>query len=351
MNPSDAENYPVTGYSITTSGKVSASQPIIFFRIGLKSAYTPTEKYPARYAVILLEYANKTKKQKIFLRQGENADYLMANSDAVSTGGISSRTKAQRISPYNLTANSFNQEIALRGGKFTDYPTQAGAFFQWAQPAYFTNNRLRWAWDPFTSTPAAAWEYPISNTVYWNTLSANNETCPTGYRRFTDGLTTGDEPAVVISDSELRQSLFIKPRIGFNTVTNEMTNSMWGYYADGFFDRRQIVASPNNVTNTTVSAGDRNMAYIGRLFFNPLAGDRFNASLFFPASGFRSYTSGGLISAGSMGLYWSSSASDKSDDNSTTNYRNASVLRIRDTNSAAWRAEKATGAFIRCVRE
>jgi hypothetical protein len=69
----------------------------------------------------------------------------------------------------------------------------------------------------------------------------------------------------------------------FNGIGN-YTNSVFGYYADGFFDRRRTEAfhSTNNwsvATNPLQSF----VAHAGRVFFNPVN----NASLFFPGAASR----------------------------------------------------------------
>jgi len=85
-------------------------------------------------------------------------------------------------------------------------------------------------------------------------------------------------------------------------------NSQWGYYADGFFDRRRIVSGPSGTAGTAVASGNRDIALVGRLFFNPVAGSsHYNASIFFPAPGMRS-TKGQLEFSGVNGYYWSASS-------------------------------------------
>lgn len=109
--------------------------------------------------------------------------------------------------------------------------------------------------------------------------------------------------------SELLQSMFYDPHISTNE--QEMAKyTLWGYYADGFFDRRKIMVSPygddgntsmvvkgDDINNMSITGND--IGYIGGLTFNP-----FNfASLFHPAVGYWSY---GVRSAGSAYHYWTS---------------------------------------------
>jgi hypothetical protein len=348
-NPDDAEKYQVEGSNNTVTGKVSNSSRYIVFRIGLKSQYVPTQAHPARYAVVLLSYNNNTKHQKIFLRQGEKADYVMTNSDPVSTGGLSSRTQCVKFVPYNLTADLLETRVDISGttppvnpGKFTDYPTQAGAFFQWVNTST-SKGGIRWAFSPHTSVQHtwAGLSAPSASTC-WNTLAANHETSPSGYRRVNDGSISSLETASNIANSELRQSLFSRPRADW-TYGSDVNNSTWGYYADGFFDRRLIT------DNATVSSGSRNIAHIGRLFFNPVAeSDHYNASLFFPAAGFLSGNASGMLAQeGIEGMYWTST---KPNYNGT-----ASALLVKaptkELAAAPYHAQMSNAASIRCVEQ
>jgi hypothetical protein len=356
MNPDaygSPEDYPVIGCMTTVNGEVSATNKSMVFRIGLKSAYNPTANYPARYAVVLLSYANNTKHQKIFLRQGEGDDYLMLNSDPISTGGLSVRTACRKISPYNLTAPTLDARVdapgtvpAVNPGTFTDYPTQSGALFLWASPLTQFDGSGRWANNPHTSV-ASSWNGGYALT-YWNTLAATIEACPPGYHRPNDGSMSGDENSGSIANSEIRQSLFWRPVTSQN-YTNDLSNSLVGYYADGFFDRRRTVNGlGSGANNTTVASGTRNIAHIGRLFFNPIeSSDHYNASLFFPFGGVRNATLGGqLVNTGTDGGYWTSTATAYAQTD-------ALYLRFQTTFHAAamWRAPKNLGYTIRCFKD
>jgi hypothetical protein len=348
-NPGKAEDYQVGGYTTTVTGNTN-NNGYITFRIGLKSKYTPTRKYPARYAVVLLSYANNTKHQKIFLRQGEEADYLMVDGDRIQ------RPKSVRFSPYNLTAAKLDATVDKSGATpvnpaiFTDFPTQAGAFFQWANgssnPSFMKT--LRWAWSPHVKASLQT-DLSLSSGQYWDTLSLDNEISPVGYRRPDDGSTSAYEPNGT-TKSEVRQSLFNNPIPGYN-YNNYTDNSVWGYYADGFFDRHAIT------DNTTVSSGDRNIAYIGRLFFNPVAtSDHYNASLFFPASGWLypylqiNADGGELVCAGEECKFWTATAVEVFTNNNSRQMR-ASAMRLRENNAEVWKAEANGCGSIRCVKK
>jgi hypothetical protein len=283
---------------------MDASDPQIYFRIGLKGANPTTAP---RYGMVLLIYADNTKMQRIFIRQGEEPDYLMRPDDAVSTGGIAVRDKAAKIVPYNLTAQTLNAMAdsaltfpAVNSGIFTEYPTQAGAYFQWANSSTGATRKTRWAWPP---TGAISGWNTTTPTTYWDDLSVIHETCPFRYRRFTDGKTDAADAGPTISLSELRQSLFLQPQAGPYAYSSG--NFTHGYYADGFFDRRQLGNSENSVANSTVASSTPEVAYRGTLFYNP---DN-NASLFFPAAGSRSNSNGSANYFGNVTKYWSATSS------------------------------------------
>jgi hypothetical protein len=105
----------------------------------------------------------------------------------------------------------------------------------------------------------------------------------------------------------MRQSLYAVPKNGTIEMT-ETAGCAWGYYADGYFDRRPINTSAigtNGVANTAVSTSTKNAAYIGTLFFNAGNGNR---SLFAPAGGYRDPSDGSLGYSGNYGFYCSSSS-------------------------------------------
>jgi hypothetical protein len=338
----DAENFPVAGDATFINGVTDAINPEIVFRIGLKSPYNPTVTHQVRYAVVQVTYGGK--KQKLFLRQGEYDDYLMAPSDPATSGGITTRTKAVKFSPYNLTASRFYAPVDVSGtvpavnrGEFTEFPTQGGAFFQWAATSSNPEGR-RVAWPAIGD--AVNWSSSYS-TSYWNPIAWVYETCPPGYRRPTDGSTSAAENALNISASEIRQSLWSQPQTG--SFSYDKTNNIWGYYADGYFDRRPLI----NTAWATLSAVNYNsndVGYIGTLFYNPLTdSDHYNASLFFPAGGWRDTgLSGNLNGAGRGGHYWTASASSTD---------RAWVLWIRnDWYVGMYEDQKSYALYIRCVR-
>jgi hypothetical protein len=350
----DAESYQVQGYNTTVSGNIPSSNPwesYIIFRIGLKSRYTPTDQYPARYAVVLLSYANNTRHHKIFLRQGEDADYLFSPSDPVNSGGVTSRTKAKKFTTRNLTAETLDARTAKAGTSganpaiFADYPTQAGAYFQWAnEHASTLKGGMRWAYAPHVDgTYNTAFTYGSARA--WSLVGSDNEVSPNGYRRPTDGIINGSEPCTSAANSELRQSLFRNPKTSYNNV-GDIGNSVTGYYADGFFDRRVIGVSPTGIFETTVASGTRDIAYAGRLFFNVIPGsDHFNASLFFPHCGALNDRNAQLLRCGIDGFYWT--ASRNGDCGLSLIIRNDGA----GSCACPWRVQTILGGSIRCVKD
>ena len=317
-----------------------ANDEYIRFRIGLKSTYTPTPTAPVRYGVVLLTYANNAKQQRIFIRQGEEPDFLMKPGDLDGSGNsvADNRNKARKFSPYNLTADNMNAAVDISGaspasnpGLFTAYPSQAGALFQWAG----NGSAARYAYDSY-NTAATGWN-TVMDPGFWSVLSDTHETCPPGYRRPNDGPVNNFYLPGNVSESEIRQSLFLDP-VSSSGISST-TNSMYGYYADGFFDRGNISTgigtSPG--THSTVASGSPNIAHIGRLFFNP---DN-NAALFFPGSGYRHHDNPGMQYMGAEGSYRTGSVQDN--DYSWS-------MNINASNASFNYTFKKNAAFnIRCV--
>ena len=301
-SPADAEGYKIIDGTTSIKSTVgSVADGKLFFRIGLTSKWDASNPYydanhPVRYATILIAYTSgsTTIYQKLFLRQGEEADYLMHPDDVTDA---TQKTYVRRYSSYNVTAATMSDsedhvQIYKYGttangtvaSSFTEYPSQAGAMFQWAGAAGYQ----RLAWHP-TKT-YTGWSGNIyDNSPTWD--AATHETCPSvrgvNYRRPTaDG--------AVFAKSEFGLSLF-KP-VTYGTVSN----ALWGYYADGFFDRRAV-------SSASVESSSYRAAYAGMLFYNPVAtSPRRNASVFLPGAGIRDYSSGALILAGTTGYFWAS---------------------------------------------
>ncbi len=353
--PADMNNagsdalYNVPGYFSSANGTAAAGGEI-YFRIGLTSAYAPTENKPARYALVLVRYNNSTKPHLIFLRQGDNPDYLMAPTDANATG--TRGAAAVRFSPYNTTATTLTTQQYVQiaanraNSKFTDYPSQAGAFFQWA-----SIGNARYAYSPVIPIGAPTSWATTANPNFWEpNVSGTYESCPDGYHRPNDGPTNAyasNASDAQIATSQLRQSLYSSPPVGNSSGP---ANIRWGFYADGFFDRR----AHNNPSygeygepNTAVSWQTKDVGYIGALFYNPVVGsDRQYASLFFPAAGHRISNDGSLQEPGAALLILSSSTSSQGNGGEDMWYP---VISSPD-NSVFFSSSKRSAFTLRCVR-
>ncbi|MDR1737350.1 MAG: fibrobacter succinogenes major paralogous domain-containing protein, partial [Candidatus Symbiothrix sp.] len=307
-DPDNAENYQVPG-----DAKSIPLQPAgnVLFRIGATGVNPQTDgtyetgKRP-RYATITLTVGGT--EYKLFCRQGESADYLFSPTDTYTnpSGIVTARPAAVKFSPYNLTGANLNDDdnlayaVGVRGGTFVDYPTKAGAFFQWANVTNPT-----YAYHPTKPTGSiAGWydNYPI--TTQWDTHKATNETCPPGWVRPNDGTSPHSGNYSDFAGSQIRESLFADAK-AFAEAYLPYKDIYWGYYADGYFDRRTITTSANSVNNSAVSPSTKDVAYCGLLFTNPGTG----TSLFMPGGGYRNsglFGNGGmLLGSGSDGSYWS----------------------------------------------
>ena len=334
----NAELYPLLGSATEVSGTIAAITEEIRFRVGMKSQLStanPDWTTAPRYGLVLVTYGGTVspKYWMLYIRQGEAADNLMRNGD-YGAGDLnsSSRPNAKKFSPYNLTAPAIKNGTNTGGplvsnhpqlpaaaasrvpvvDYFADYPSQAGAYFQWAVSATATNH-IRRAYYPanytFTSNGGSItgdhWFVGGSGSLYWNALSATNETCPNGYRRPNDGSISALNTATFgLAESELRQSLMLGPKSSVSSFYVS-DNYKYGYYADGFFDRRQITTPTveSSATNSVVADNTGKVAYMGGLFFNPYN----NASIFFPSAGQLYSGTGSRRFSGGEGCSWTSS--------------------------------------------
>jgi hypothetical protein len=306
----------------------------IRFRLGLTDVLDAPTSTP-RYGRVIVSYAGHEKYYFVYVRQGEEPDYLIPY-EGRTAGNV-------RFSPYNTTVRNGNSatttptalsgdkyQISLPGSStlpvsdFVDYPTKAGAQFQFA-PAKVGDRQVgfdpatidfrRWAYNPtaysnsgMVPPPAVSRPALPSGTSFWPRYNAGNydvatmETCPPNYRRPTAG-TSGNQ-----TTEEFKNSLFVNAAIADGS--SDLGNSIWGYYADGYFDRYQLSSQQASATNrakyAAVNAGTNgwDVAYAGQLFFDDEFGT--NASIFFPGAGQRHHH-GFLIWPG-YGYYWSSSA-------------------------------------------
>ena len=298
--------HPVSGNATTLSGS-----GLIYFRVGLKSSLANFGANP-RYGVIEITTSEGVK--KIYVRQGDEADYLMRPQDFNPMLSNGTRPYAVKFSPFNLAdpngslgGDHINRHydmpyggVVFDSNKFTEYPSQSGYFFQWN----LGGGTVHKAIHPTTSiTAISGWP-----TILKGSWDKNLEPCPAGYRHPNDSMQS-------LATSEIRHSLYQTPS-GLSYGPGDpppgiiIDNSTWGFYADGFSDRRSIGTSPNGTDSTTVSFNpsdlgameNKAVAYAGILVYNPTT----NASLFFPAAGQRSNTNGTLSNTGVVGSYWTS---------------------------------------------
>lgn len=337
----------IDGGKTTVSGKVTGDGAI-YFRIGLKSKLDGGKSAAPRYGVVYLIYGNYKKLYKIYIRQGEAPDYLI-HPDEISNS--TQKNYVRKFGVYNLTAPGDELKngddwgaVSPRGGAFVKYPSQAGAMFQCAMNSPYE----RRAWHPATYRPSSGvWpgrtHYNPSPT--WGAISDEHETCPTGYRR-----PTSDDRYGSGTTSEFLLSLCTNLE-----WERSADNSVWGYYADGFHDRRTITAAKKGYQ----------AAHAGRLFYNAAVGPRTNASIFFPAAGIRTHTGdthedgngvpGDLICEGGEGFYWSLSLTDETDEDSGEyrNEVNATACCLNFYSIAVYdgniRTIRTCGMSVRCV--
>ena len=350
----------------TASGTVSGNGDIIF-RIGLRTYNTiaTNPRFPApRWSQVVILYGDDSNKRNthiIWIRQGEQAHYVFTPT---CPGASRNTTNVGRWSPFNLTHPGITNTVGTaafpaRAGMtgtcnltntsryFVRYPSQAGVLLQWASDGL----NARRAWSPINSV--VDWSN-VGFPGVWDTVNAGNarETCPPGWRR--PGVITNDtsNPAGNHAVCMLRQSLWLQSDAG-------RANSVFGLYADGFFDRRErnttrVGYGPEGHINpySSVAWETPQVAYRGRLFFNPTTGYH----LFLPAAGRRnasgSLTAGAAINrAGTGGYYWSSATNSDALTTSGATGNNAFPLQFADHMTAGPASGRIWGMNVRCVRE
>lgn len=264
-------------------GSVAAGG-VIDFRIALTERFSisglPEDKL-VRSAVVLISYGGRTnpRTQKLFVRNGE---YPVPIHDDGSDAGwtVANIIKAEDVEAYYMPASSEWYGGEWMGG---EKPSMSGHLFRWGDPS----------WYPATGD-AGVW--PAANDP--DPMTAEN--LP-GYDLYSTRI---ELPAA----SQAHPSL-----------TGDGVESVWGYYADGFFDRRQIVGgttvryygSDYGYSPPLLFLFEDIAGYAGRLFYNADAGSAmYNRSVFFPAAGRRNVDTGELSGEGTEGWYWTRTDSD-----------------------------------------
>lgn len=215
-SPGEAENYPVrpNEYKLHEGGSYVTGRGRVYFRVGWKdanpNAVVDNGLRKPRYAVIHLSHRWSTgwaPSTRIYIRQGEAADYLMAKGEVINQGTLAgnTRTEASKISPYNLTApdyknggeSNYYDMAQTKSAVFVKYPSQVGSFFQWSSTghprrAYHPTKPV----DGYSSTTdwegvmeaQPIWDDGTGTGYIWN-HKAISEVCPPGYHRPNDGYT------------------------------------------------------------------------------------------------------------------------------------------------------------------
>ena len=411
-NPGYAEDFLVTPNSQKgEDGKSVTGKGRIYFRIGLTG--TNTTNTP-RYATVKLKYYlwgwGDPVIATLYLRQGEQPDYLYTGRSgsrafAVYNMTHSSFLTAPATSPFSIVVNRGNASEV-------DFPTKAGAHFQWARlkPGSYGNysggtetdasydsfgyralnprpdmnavNLTGWGWSYYKNYQYLIWDNGNASESY----STDYEICPNGYHRPNDGSISGGSVASHNSSqadanaSEWRASIFANPMTGdgnelynpnhpdYNsnrTSDGQPTspsyyapvplpeNMTFGFYADGYFDRHPIEQNflPGNNVQFGVTINSADAAYWGCLFFNG------SKSLFFPAAGRRNYGVKGADGAGmlehpSAGFYMTASAADIPEDKGTTHIDWSSVwnMELSYMETAPISTSFKNGFSLRCVK-
>jgi hypothetical protein len=340
----------------------------IRFRVGMKSRLSnamPDNTTPPRFGRIAVSYAGDSKVWIIYVRQGEAPVNLFPERNYSKAFATYNLTVAEftnentyanlwkRIVPYGNTSPVGSQVLSV----YTEYPTQAGAYFQ-----HSNDINQRYAYHPGINTTAdirsPEW---VSFNAYIPYSMNTIETCPPGYRRPSAG-----ESSI---SNETMNSLW--KTIPVADKANSVENSVNGYYADGFFDRRALKSQHaygistekpygNTMINGAVSIGKKDVAYIGRVFYNDVVGSPgYNTSIFFPAAGHR-YVKGGLLFSGIGGYYWSQNASSElvTDPDTGPAYAGICMSFMKDpalnyndaTYPARFSYSQPFGMSIRCVK-
>lgn len=249
------------------------------------------------------------------------------------------RSRVVKFSPYNLSdpyrgpgggryldgsvvpaSDNVYQWILFKPEKFTDFPSQGGYFYQW-------NKNI--AFHPF-HVPGAVTEWVVNTTGA--EFNPGFDVCPKGYRTPSDG----SRGNTFVANSEIRQSLFSAPKNDDEVSTD---NSIYGFYADGFFDRHRLRTPPGLSTfaYSAVSIDTYDIAFCGRLFFNPNNG----ASLFFPYAGERRSDNGQIQNLGRIGAYFTTTIFKLGDGNVKYFMAHSSNLLFRSAAFAnSWRCVK-----------
>lgn len=130
--------------------------------------------------------------------------------------------------------------------------------------------------------------------------------------------------------------------ISGTTPQPEGQNWIFGFYADGYFDRRP--KKKGRQSGFVVSGDTYNAAYSGTLFYNPIN----KRSLFFPAAGRRRYSNYYLEETGA-GYYWSATPAPMTSVNSS--WGTIWAMELGYGNTRMYSTAHTYGMSLRCVAE
>lgn len=242
----------------------------VYFRIGWKNA---TPQGTNRHALVRVTYKNGNTFD-IYCRQGEEPE------------GLTDSNTDNPFSVYNL----------MNDGVLVDYPTQGGLLSQWGRPT---------AWPAIGSTAAPS-KYP---TDVDKTLSLDVNICPETYAY-------PDKSTIAVLSASL----------GSLPIT-------WGYYADGYFDRR-------NISSHRVEYNSTDVASAGVMLYLPTN----LRSVFMPTIGYRN-TIGEIVGIGTDAGYWSK-------ENDTNDDEKAIAMLVTNGSAKATVGgySKANSFYMRCIK-
>lgn len=316
--PGNAEDYKVSLWRNDMGGASNLNEPYkgkrwisgtdrVYLRIGWKNQnLSPTRN---RYAIIHIydsaptasgDVSGLNLKGILYIRQGEEADYIYRPTDLMGEYGTGiSRNAAVKWLPYNLSehhhkseSNYFNyKQIPYQGAETSGYPTMAGIYLRWG------DNR---AISSLNVDCSLYFNYKNSYIIHDKWEPINMDICPKGYRipefkRNSDYHYEFNSSAGYpnqIEGNEVIQSLIASPKmskvgvLGMDAPYPEDPSSNWlfGYYADGYFDRGLLDKGNNSSSGKELYAKvhyAEEAGYYGALIFNPVS----LATIFFPYTG------------------------------------------------------------------
>lgn len=319
-NPGNAEDYLVTDMSdklVQIDGietRALKGNGKVYMRVGWKkSPIRGVKGQINRYAKITIrDQVDDMNSSKVlgvlYIRKGEEPDYIMRKGDPILGDTYSgNRDDVVQFSPYDVTSPYGNEVkkdyfdypfIGSGGGAFVKYPSQGGSYFKWGSGRGVS-----------LYTTDLPFGYFNGNVAIPDVWSKAVDVCPDGYRVPAYDSSTESvasyffpNPYSSLDGLEMVQSMYVKPeqdmvyapydwRKHTPYPQDQSANWMFGYYADGYFDRGAITLLPSAYVSYANSEG-----YDGLLVFNPYS----LSSIFLPATGYIGitglYQPGGIFS-------------------------------------------------------